>query len=194
MDNDSRIRALKKALSRPLYQHSLSVARYAAELGKKGGWDPEQAYQAGLFHDWAKEWSHKKLRQYVRKNKVRLPDLPFVLKNAPDLLHAYAGAFDLKKQGWVTNRVTLAAIAHHTLGSPGMSLPEKILYVADIASPDRQFKGAQDIRRLAKKNLNAGFLSAVALKISYVVCQGKLLHPMTLTLWNEAVLSLQGRL
>lgn len=166
-------------------RHSRAVAVLAAQLGRRHGWNPQEAYQAGLYHDWAKEWSPQELKAYVKKHRVSVPSLKFIKKHSPHVLHAYVGAAVVKRNGLIENPKALQAIASHTLGNPQMTLEDKILYVADLCSHDRTFKEATLIRALALKDIQAGFKAALALKIAFNLRHSRPLHPMTLTVWNN---------
>jgi predicted HD superfamily hydrolase involved in NAD metabolism len=176
---------LKVLQSPSRFKHSLHVADLAARLGTKYGWDPDRARLAGLLHDWAKEWRPSKLIRYVRKHNLKIPDQPFILKNHPNLLHAYVSADVVRRQKWIVNESDLLAISSHTLGSLNMRREEKILYIADLASPDRRFGEVDQIRREAFRHLNRGFVSALALKIGYQLRKNKPIHPLPIKIWNN---------
>lgn len=187
MISDAAIRRLvRKNLSARRWKHSLAVARLAARLAETHGWDREKAFRAGLLHDWAKEWPPAKLIAYVKKNRIRVP-YPSITFRRPHLLHGYAGAHVAKRNGWITDPASLRAMAAHTLGAARMGTPEMVLYVADLASPDRRWAEAAAIRREAMGNLRTGFLSALAVKIRDVLGRRRQLHPLTLRVWNRCV-------
>lgn len=60
----------------------------------------------------------------------------------PSLLHAKLGAWMAENKYGVDDPEILSAITCHTTGKPGMSLLDKILYVADYIEP-RRSKGGQ---------------------------------------------------
>jgi predicted HD superfamily hydrolase involved in NAD metabolism len=179
------LKHLKKVLSRPRYRHTMSVAKFARQLAKKYRVSEDQAYTAGLLHDLAKEWPHRKLLWHA-KRYLHLPHLSD-FKRAPHLLHAYVSA-DLARRKWkVRNRFVLKAISGHTLGNKSMNALDKIIYVADLSSPDRKFKGARAVRRKAAKSLDEAFLQSLALKIQYVIKGRSPLHHLTVNVWNAWV-------
>lgn len=180
-------RHLKELQSPARYRHSLAVARFAARLGKRHGWNPDRAKLAGLLHDWAKEWPPRSLIAYARQNRLKIPNIDLIIRTSPNLLHAYVGADVVRKQKWIRNPSDLHAISSHTLGSLKMDLPAKILYVADLASPDRRYREAAGIRKEAMQDLNRGFASAVALKLEYQLRKRKIFHPLPVQVWNRVV-------
>lgn len=180
---------LEKRLSRARYRHCLAVARFAADLARRHGWDPGEARMAGLVHDCAKEWSPARLAAHVRRRRLAVPDLPFILANAPNLLHAYVSADVAVTNGWIARGAQARAVAAHTLGAVRMGVPEMVLFVADLASPDRPFPLAFAVRRVARRDLRAGFREALAVKIGYQLRQSKAIHPLPVRAWN----ALHGR-
>lgn len=180
-------RTLRRSLSLNRYQHCVAVGQLAAALAKRHGWDEQMAYRAGLLHDCVKEWSPAKLKAYVKKFHVRVPDFRFIEKNGPNLLHAYVGAHWARRQGWLRNREALTAIASHTLGRRGMNRADMILFVADFASKDRVYRSARKARLLAFKDLRAAYRLAASKKIKWNLSSNKPVHPHTIKVWNSLV-------
>ncbi len=180
-------KVLKRTLSPARFRHSLAVAELAAELGKKHGWLPTEAYRAGLVHDCAKEWPPKNLIEYARKNKLKIPNITFMTRHAPNLLHAYVGAHFARQKKWITNEKSRQAISSHTLGRIRMSAADQILYIADFSSKDRKFNSAASVRILASQNLREGFLLALTKKMEFNLLTHKPIHPLALRVWNQEV-------
>ena len=103
---------------RQRYTHTVSVAQTAAKLAKLYGCDADQAYLAGLMHDYARDLSPTELLTIAQENDL-IADHAEVI--SPDLLHGVAGAFLLKKEGLITDEAILQAIRYHTTGHPKMS-------------------------------------------------------------------------
>lgn len=183
-------REVEKVQSPRRYQHSLAVSALAARLAARHGWDPELARRAGLLHDWAKEWPPRLLKEYVVENELKVPAAAFIAKASPNLFHAYVSADVVKRKGWLKDKLALRAIASHTLGSSTMSLPEKILYVSDFASPDRPYAEAALIRRMAMKDIHGAFVEALRRKMHYQLLKQKALHPLVFEVWNKIVCKL----
>ena len=53
----------------------------------------------------------------------------------------------------VTDSAVIKAVAYHTTGRAQMSLLEKILYLADIIEPGREFDGVEKLREIAHADL-----------------------------------------
>jgi predicted HD superfamily hydrolase involved in NAD metabolism len=174
---------LEKELSPNRFRHSLAVARFAADLARRHGWDAARARMAGLVHDCAKEWSPAKLKAHVKRRRLIVPGLAFILKTSPGLLHAYVGADVAREKGWISGE-QVRAVAGHTLGAEKMGAPEMILFVADLASPDRAFRDAARIRRIARKDLRAALREALAVKLGHQLRKSQKIHPTPVRVWN----------
>ena len=176
---------LKKRLSRKRYRHCVEVAKLAERLARRHGEDPGRAYIAGLLHDWAKELSGPELVRYCRRHRLRVSAFSLIAERSPRLLHAHVSAHMVSRRYRIRDKGILSAIASHTLGSSRMRTLDKILYVADLSSPDRGFAEASAIRSLAKRSLDAALKEAVIVKIEDVIDRRKMLHPLIVTLWNQ---------
>ncbi len=176
---------LRKKQSKKRFEHSVRVGDFAAELGKEHGWRPERARLAGLLHDYAKEWSPKKMKRYVKKHRLKIPGLDFILEYSPNMMHAYIGADVVRRKKWITDKKDLLAISSHTLGREDMGLEEKILFIADFSAPGRTYSMADVIRKTSMKNLEEGFRESLRLKIDWNLRKNKPIHPYAITVWNH---------
>lgn len=174
---------LKNRLSPRRYAHSLGVADAARTLAEKYGVDPEKAYFAGLLHDIAKDDGGQKQLQTIKEAGIILSELE---KKAPKLWHAIAGAALLEHQLGITDRELLDAVRYHTTARAGMSLLEKVIYLADFISADRDFAGVEDLRRYTDESLKLGMEHALRFSIEDLTERGKLIHPDTVKAYNEA--------
>jgi predicted HD superfamily hydrolase involved in NAD metabolism len=185
MTDSAVVEELKKALSPARFRHTLSVARLAARLARAHGQDPVRARRAGLLHDCAKEVPGARLAALVRRHRLPVPDRPFVFRHRRfNLFHAAVSAHVARQRYGIRDRAVLSAVAKHTLGDARMGPLDKILYIADFAAPERNFRAAARVRRLALQDLEAAFRETVRLKMGHVVASGQVLHPQTVDLWN----------
>ncbi len=126
---------LEKALDQERFEHSLGVEYTAACLAFIHGANVMDARIAGLLHDCAKCLSDEKKISIMEEAGER-PLLEELENHA--LLHSKAGAIIAKDEYGIKNEDILNAIKYHTLGRPGMSLLEKIVFVADFIEPGRK--------------------------------------------------------
>lgn len=159
---------LKKELDDDRYTHTLGVAYTAACLAMRHGEKMERAFLAGLLHDCAKtkNMDHKKMLSLCEKHEI--PVTPFEKEN-PVLLHAKIGSFWAKEKYEVTDEEILSAIRFHTTGHAGMTLLEKIIYVADYIEPNRKKQPhLEEIRELCFRDLDEGLRRILHDKLFYL--------------------------
>lgn len=159
---------IKRHLPQSRYAHSLSVAQLAADLAQRWHGNERGARLAGLLHDSSR----------TQENFQNFNDA---------MSHAQRSAGIARTIIGVKDPAILEAIRCHTLGLPGMPLLAKILFVADFASPDRTFPEADQIRLLARRDLNAALCAVAAHKLHYLLRQNRFIHPKALAYWNSLV-------
>lgn len=162
--------------------HSLNVARAAVQLAEKYGADVRQAEEAGLLHDCTKEMPAKQQLQLLEEFDIIITIAEHC---AHKLLHAVTGAVVAREEFGVTDEAVLSAIRYHTTGKPGMTLLEKIIYVADFISEERSFPGVELLRRVAFEDLDEAVFAGLAFTLQDLSAKGKPLHPDTVQAYNE---------
>lgn len=157
--NLSRVEEFKAILKNQVdarrYQHSLNVADCAKELAELNGVDTGKAYLCGLLHDIEKNRPLEEQERYMHQLGDLLPD--HVLQN-PKLWHAPAGAAFIRDELGILDADMIRAIKYHTTGRPHMSPLEKVLYVADYVSIERDYPGVETVREAAYRNLDEAIL------------------------------------
>lgn len=171
---------LRNNLSPKLFDHCSGVAETAASLAARLGYDQEKARLAGWLHDCAREWPAEKLLIFARENGI---DADSFSLRYPVLLHAPVSAAQAQFLG-VSDRDVLSAIRYHTLGYPGMSVLEQIIYVADKTEPGRAYPGVETLRQTVQNNFGEGLLLAASQSITYILSKKQPIHPLTVSFWN----------
>ncbi len=171
------------------YRHCLGVADTAADLAVKHGADAEQARLAGLLHDYARDLPPAELLDLAEQAGCITCDLE---RRLPVLLHGPVGALLLKRDLRITDPAILQAVARHTVAAPAMTALDKIIYLADMIEPGRQFAGVRAIRQVAAADLEAALLKAMEASIIYVLDKGQPLHPATVEARNYILLARGG--
>ena len=126
---------LVKALDSKRYEHTQGVAYTSAALAMRYGEDIQKAELAGLLHDCAKCLDNEKKIQICKKHNIEISEAE---QNNPFLLHAKVGGYLAKTKYKVDDEEIIDAIVYHTTGRPGMSLMEKIVYIADYIEPGKK--------------------------------------------------------
>lgn len=164
------------------YEHTLGVAYTAAALAMRHGASIQDAQTAGLLHDCAKCLPDEKRLALCEKNGIPVTE---VERRNPFLLHAKVGAHLARRKYGIQNEDILNAVQYHTTGREGMSLLEKIIFVADYIEPGRkQAPNLAEIRRLAFEDLDAALLKILADTVEYLKQAGGEVDPMTERTWH----------
>lgn len=180
------IAIIRSRLSDYRFRHSLCVAEEARRLAVRYGADPDKAYTAGILHDIMKdtEWDaqRKILADYGE-------ELDAVERQSRTLWHARTGVVFLQHVLGVEDVDILQAVRYHTTGRAGMTLLEKVLFVADFTSADRDYPDVDVMRRFADESLEAAMRYGVDYTIRELLERGNSIHPDTVALYNDIILS-----
>ena len=163
---------LQAALSDKRMAHTTGVLKTALELAQANGVDPKKARIAALLHDCAKSLPASEL--FLRSSD---PD------PIPPVLHAEVGALIAKEQYGVSDPDILRAIRLHTTGDANMTALDKIVYLADMIEPSRDYPGVDAIR--AEHDLDRATLLALQRSLAHIKERGFSVHPATLRAIND---------
>lgn len=183
---DNEITALiRSRLTEKRFRHSLCVAEEARKLALRCGEDADALYTAGLLHDATKDDPPQEQLKRMQKYGILLSDLE---KSAFKLWHAKTGEAFAREEVGVTDPRILSAIRYHTTAKAGMTLFEKILYVADFTSADREYDGVETVRAAAEKNVDAAAEEGLVFTVLDLGAARRPIHPDTLAAYNEILL------
>ena len=167
----------KKMLSSDRYEHEKQVVKTAIKLAKRYGADVKQAKLAAWLHDIVKEEPRERLLQLMAQNDIMNRFSP---SSPPAVWHGPCAAIYARNELGISDEAVLQAVAFHTTGKPDMSLLEKILFVADIISEDRNYGFVEQIRQLAYQNLDQAVQLGLQQNIEYVRQKDGVLDEQTL--------------
>ncbi len=175
------LRKIRKAMERTLdarrYEHTLGVEYTAAALAMCYNSSIKNAQLAGLLHDCAKCLSDEKRLSICEKHNISINEIE---RKNPALLHAKVGSFLAMEEYGVNDPDVICAILNHTTGRPGMSLLEKIIFVADYIEPGRNKNpGLNEIRQLAFADIDAAMIRILGDTLQYLEECGGDIDPMT---------------
>lgn len=173
---------LRPMLTEKRFFHSLCVAKEAERLAEKYGSDEEKAFLCGLLHDICKDMDKIKQLQLFEQFGIILSEIE---KNAPKLWHAILGSAYLKNVLNIRDNDILFAVRYHTTARAGMSLSEKILYLADFTSQDRDYSGVLKMREAVNKDLDTAMYEALKFTVEDLKQKGSPVHPDTLAAFEE---------
>ena len=151
--------------------HIKGCEEEAARLAQRWGADEDRMRRAAILHDCTKYLSVQEHLEICDQYGVELCPL----ERATDkLLHAKSGAALAK---YVFGQEDIYdAILYHTTARAGMSLEEKLLYIADYMEPNRNFPEVEELRRLAYTNLDKAVGMGASLSVQEMTRRNKELH------------------
>ena len=154
----------------------------AVQLAKRYGADCDQAALAALLHDTAKEMPTADQLALLRAH----PDLAGNTENRPTpIWHGVCAAILAKTEWGVTDEAVLSAVACHTAGKPGMTLLDKILFLADMTSEERDFDGVEELRQLEMEDIDKAMYKALDDSMTFVKKGNKPLDSMSAAAWED---------
>lgn len=157
-NRDGIMKELAKNVKGEKFEHSLGVEETALKLAQRYGADMDKAGMAGLLHDYTKQGDNVSLAKKY--------GLPYLTEKT---LHGHTAAAVLKDKGYVTDEETLSAIKWHTTGRAGMTMLEKIVYIADYMEPNRDFEGVERLRELAFQNIDKAVLLGIQMSLKQIL-------------------------
>ncbi|BDF59524.1 HD domain-containing protein [Christensenellaceae bacterium] len=172
-DREGIVKELADKVKGEKFEHSLGVEKTALALAERYGASRNKAGLAGLLHDYTKQMDNVALAE-----KYHIPYL------TEKTLHGHTAAALLKEKGYVTDKDVLDAIRWHTTGKEGMSILEKIVYIADYMEPGRDFAGVEALRVLAFENIDKAVLLGLKMSIDNIIRNKSLIDTDSVQAYN----------
>lgn len=142
---------LKTKVEEKRYIHSVNVAECAGHLAEKYGYNVHMARTAGILHDICKRMDIDEQIKLIKASRVKWDELTFEKKK---ILHGLSAAEYIFNDLGVYNTDIIDAVRYHTTGRPAMTLLEKIVYVADAISAERDYPDVDVVREYAENDLD----------------------------------------
>jgi len=186
---DSYKEALKKRVKQSRYVHSIGVMQVSIDLAKKYGLDEKRVGLAALLHDYGKALSDEQLNEYLILNGLQIDEY---IRKDMQLAHGIIGADMVTKDFCISDQEILDSIRYHTYGRSGMSMMEKIIYIADYIEPSRSYEGVEQLRKTVYEDLDRGIILSIENTVKYLEGRGFSIHPNSILLRNELLSNLMG--
>lgn len=172
---------IKKKLSENLkgsrYDHTLGVAYTAASMAMAFEADVQKAFMAGLLHDCAKGYPLAQQMELCRKYGIELTK---ERQESPQLLHSALAPYIAGDCYGNEDEEIASAIECHTTGKPGMTVLDKIVFIADYIEPGRkEIPGLSWVRHLAFSDIDRCLLKILESTIQYLESRGQTIDPKT---------------
>ena len=157
---------LKNNLIENRYIHVLGVVETAIKLAQINEVDEKKAEIAALAHDIAKNMTIYELKEIIDKNNI---ELSYDEEENQEIWHSIVGPIVAKEVFKIEDEEILSAMRWHTTGKENMSKLDKVIYMADMIEPNRNFKGVDVLRRETFKDLDNGVLQGLNHTIKYLL-------------------------
>lgn len=179
---------LRERLTERRFIHSLNVAKSAEELAGIYGYDEAKAYTAGLVHDCCKDTPAGLQLSYMLENKMNLTEMEI---STAKLYHAMCGSMFIQKEFGIDDEEIINAVRYHTTGRKNMSLLEKIVFIADFISEERDYNGVDVMREKARRSLDEAIVEGLSFTIKDLIDAGRVVHTDTLDAYNDAIINVE---
>ena len=189
-----------KILSEKRMKHVLGVEHMAFRLGLLFFWGDDESMNilaaAALLHDVTKELSDAEQLAILADHSVK--PLPEELASMPTV-HALTAALIIPEifPEFADQRL-IDAVRYHTTGKAGMSLYEKIIFLADYIEETRTYSACIELREdffsanpvkmteeERHRHLDRAVLKAMENTLSHLREKGTPIHPATLEAYDD---------
>lgn len=179
---------VKTHLTERRFYHSQCVAEEAARLARRYGADVEKARLAGILHDIMKDTAPEEQLKILTDSGIILTDAQ---RRNRKLWHALSGAVYLREKLGIEDREIVEAVECHTSGKGNMTLLDKVLFVADYISADRDYPGVEEMRRLADQSLEEAMVEGIRYTVDELMGQNLPVAAESIEAYNDAIFTLQ---
>ena len=137
---------VRATMSEKRFAHTLGVEQTVAKMAAL--YCPEKTGMlraAALLHDCTKEYDEKRTREVLKNAHVSLrPDE----KESPQIHHAITAELEIPaRYPDFADAELLACVRWHTTGHENMTVPEALLYLADVIEPTREYPACVALRK-----------------------------------------------
>lgn len=179
---------VKRHLTQGRFYHSQCVAAEAEKLARRYGADPEKARLCGILHDVMKDTPAQEQLKILEKSGIILT---VAQRRNRKLWHALSGAAYLRDALGIADQEILGAVECHTSGKGGMSLLDKVLFVADYISADRDYPGVEELRVTAYRSLEEAMVEGIRFTVDELMGQELPVAAESIEAYNDAIITLQ---
>ena len=140
----------------------------AVSLAERWGADPDDAREAAILHDITKKFG---LEPHLRILEDHDPPVGLLLHAGEKLLHQRTGAA-LAKAIFGTSEAVTQAIRWHTTGRAGMTVLDKVIYLADYIEATRDFDGVEELRQKAFEDIDQAMVMGLEMTVRDISSRG----------------------
>lgn len=172
---------IKEMMGKKRFVHSCNVADTCVKLAKQYGEDTEKAYIAGILHDIRKEVDFSEMKLEMLSSGYYIDPVELDTKGT---WHGIAAAYFLKNKLGIEDNDILNAVRFHTVGRARMSKLEKIVYLGDLVSAERDYPDVEKFRSYALKDLDFAMFRSLRWSIESLIGKGNKVPLSTMEAYN----------
>lgn len=169
------------------YKHVLGVAETAKKLAALNEIDENAAEIAGLAHDVAKNMSKEDMYNVIKENNIILSE---VEKRNKSLWHSIIAPVIAREKLGIENIEILNSLRWHTTGKENMTVLEKIIYIADMIEPTRDFPGVEELRKITFEDLDNGVFAGLNQSMKFLLEKNQLMDENTVKARNYLLMNI----
>lgn len=174
----------RRMLTPDRYHHSLCVAKQARYLAQRYECQENDAYLAGLLHDICKDMPTDAQLQTILKSDIILSG---VILSQPAVWHGLAASVFIQTELNIKKTQIIDAIRYHTTGRANMTLLDRVLYLADLTSEDRDYPDVDNMRKLADISLDRAMKEALKFIVADLAHRNQPIVEDTWEAYNEYI-------
>jgi len=173
---------LAQSLKPKRYEHSIRVYETALQMAEHYKADRDKVALAALLHDCGRQVPVKE-----STTKARSLGIPVdaVEEAQPVLLHAKLGVYFAVHKYGVEDPEILDAIRFHSTGTVDMGKTAKIIFLADLIEPGRDFEGVEELKKVSFEDLDKAMFLSYDNTIRYLLDDKALIHPDAIAGYNQ---------
>jgi len=172
---------IKGMMGKKRYIHSCNVADMCVRLAEIFGEDTRKAYLAGILHDCRKEADADTQKREMMASGFYIDPAELASKST---WHGIAAAYYVRTELGIDDSDICGAIRYHTVGHAAMTKLEKIVYLGDLVSAERDFPDVEKYRAYALKDLDDGMYRALKWSIGNLSANDKKIPVCTIEAFN----------
>lgn len=184
MDSKQYKEIIRPFLSDKRFRHSVYVAEECVALASRYGVDEKKAETVGLLHDIMKELPKEEQLKMLEESGIILTDEE---RDTPKLWHAKCGYLYMKQVLHIEDEEMLHAVLYHTTARADMTQLDKVLFVADYISMDRDYEGVEKLRDFARESLDRAVLEGLIFSIQSLTAEHRTVHSDSIKAYNWAI-------
>ena len=168
-------------MGRKRYTHSCNVADMCVKLAGIYGEDVKKAYTAGILHDCRKEADADVQKREMLSSGYYVDPAELASKST---WHGIAAAYYIRTELGIEDDDICNAVRYHTVGHAAMTRLEKIVYLGDLVSAERDFPDVEKYRAYAMKDLDDAMYRALKWSITNLSENDKKIPVSTIEAYN----------